>query len=211
MRFGASILESVASITSQVVKGFAKQVGDLFNKAQPNIQRELRTRLADAIRSQPEYGSLKSGSLRYEFGLADASVVDSLVNRFVESIYVTTKNINTSSTKINAELVFSIIANEDLDNILSSSDANIVTEKGDVLPWLNWLLLRGNEPIILTHRILIKPSPYSRTGQAIMIPTAQGSWRVPQSYIGTVDNNWITRALSSIEDDISNILAKHIK
>ena len=44
-----------------------------------------------------------------------------------------------------------------------------------------------------------------------MIPTKSGSWRVPASYIGTIENNWITRALSSIEDDIPNVLGKYIK
>ena len=57
----------------------------------------------------------------------------------------------------------------------------------------------------------MKPTPFSRTGQAIMIPTKSGSWRVPASYIGTIENNWITRALSSIEDDIPNVLGKYIK
>ena len=211
MRFGVSILESIGSITGQVVKGFAKQIGQLFNKAQPKIQRELRSKLASAIRSQPEYGSLKSGELRYELGISDTSVIDNLVDRFVESIYVTTNIVNTSNTNIDAQLIFSIIANDDLDNILSSSDANYITEKGENIPWLNWLLLRGAEPIILTHRILIKPRASSRTGQAIMIPTKSGSWRIPARYIGTIDNNWITRAISSIEDDINTILSKHIK
>ena len=72
-------------------------------------------------------------------------------------------------------------------------------------------MLRGNDPIIMEHRILFKQTPFSRTGQAIMIPTKSGAWRVPASYIGTIENNWITRALSSIEDQIPNILSKHIK
>ena len=211
MRFGLSILESIADISKQVVSAFAQQVKSLFNKAQPKIEKDLRQLISNAIRSQPEYSSLKSGSLRYEFGLEDSSVVDRIVDRFVESIHVNTNIVDTSKSTINAELIFSIIAQEDLSEILSSTEASFVTEKGETIPWLEWLLLRGSEPIILTHRILIKPTNYSRTGQAIMIPTKSGSWRVPPSYVGTVENNWITRAISSIESNINSVLSKHIK
>ena len=211
MRFGASIIESVAGITNTIIREFSKQIKKLFDKAQPKIEKDLRIKLASAIKSQPEYSSLKNGELRYNFGIADSSIIDNIVDRFVNSINVATNIVNNTSTTINAELVFSIVANNDLDEILSSDDANIMTEKGNTLPWLNWLLIRGNEPIILTHKILIKPSPYSRTGQAIMIPSKAGSWRVPPRYIGTLDNNWITRAISSIEPEINNILSKHIK
>lgn len=211
MRFGLSILESIADISKQVVQAFAKQVKDLFKKAEPKIEKDLRELISNAIRSQPEYSSLKSGKLRYEFGLADSSVVDIIVDRFVQSIHVTANVVDTSKSSINAELIFSIIAERDLADILSSSEASFVSEKGETIPWLEWLLLRGSEPIILTHRILIKPTNYSRTGQAIMIPTKSGSWRVPPAYVGTFENNWISRAISSIEPNINNILSKHIK
>jgi hypothetical protein len=211
MRFGLSILEGAGRVASEIVKSISKEVSSIFTKAQPKIQRDLRTKLAASIRAQPEYGSLKGGELQYNFGLSNVGVVDILVDRFVDSIYVTTQSVKASGSKISAELIFSILASSDLQDILSSSEANLVTEKGETLPWLSWLLLRGNEPIILTHKILIKPSPFSRTGQAIMIPTDSGNWRVPARYIGTMENNWITRALSSIEDEIPNILGKHIK
>lgn len=211
MRFRASLVESVNNITGTIIKEFSKQVKKLFNIAQPKIEKDLRTKLADAIRAQPEYSSLKGGELRYNFGIADSSIIDNIVDRFVNSITVATNIVNTNSTTIDAELVFSIVAADDLDEILSSADASIITEKGDSLPWLNWLLIRGNDTIILTHKILITPSPYSRTGQAIMIPSKAGTWRVPPRYIGTLDNNWITRAISSIEPEINNILSKHIK
>lgn len=211
MKFGTKLLESITKISGSIVSGIAQQVKALFKKAQPKIQKDLRQLIGNAIRSQPEYSSLKSGQLRYEFGLADTSIVDSIVDRFVESIYVTTNVVNSSNTNIDAQLIFTIIADEDLGDILSSNEAAIITEKGETLPWLEWLILRGSEPIILTHRILIKPSRYSRTGQAIMVPTKSGSWRVPPFYVGTIENNWITRAISSIESQIGNVLSKHIK
>jgi|TARA_B100001778_G_scaffold46806_1_gene34306 hypothetical protein len=211
MKFGLSILESAGKVASQVLKSISKEVGAILNKAQPKIQKDLRTKLAASIRSQPEYGSLKGGELRYNFGLSDVAAVDILVDRFVESIYVTTQSVEASANKISAQLIFSILAQNDLEDILSSSEANQLTEKGESLPWLSWLLLRGNEPIIMEHRIVFKQTPFSRTGQAIMVPSKSGNWRVPPTYIGTIEDNWITRALSSIEDEIPNILSRHIK
>lgn len=210
MRFKASILESVQQSTKQILNILKKEISKIFDRSSNNIQKDLKRSIGNAIRSQPEYTSLKSGSLRYELGIPDISAVDQLVDRFADSVSVNINNVSITGNRIDAALVFTIMADEDLDTILSSAEASVVTEKGDVLPWLKWLLLMGKEPIILTHKVLVKPSPYSRTGQAIMIPTKSGSWRVPPAYAGTLDNNWITRALSSIESEINNILTKYI-
>lgn len=211
MRFGTRILEGVQSVSKKVLGELSKQVGKLFTKAQPKIQKDFRTIISRAIRSQPEYGSLKTGELRYNFGIPNVAAVDAVVDRFVDSINVRTNAVKVSGNTLSADLIFSIIAEEDVTSILSSEEAQVLTEKGQTLPWLQWLLLEGSEPLVLTHRIKIGSSEYSRTGQAIMIPTKNGNWRVPPRYIGTVDNNWITRAISSVEGEINNILSKHIK
>ena len=127
MRFGLSILESAGKVASQVVKSISKEVSAILTKAQPKIQRDLRTKLAASIRSQPEYGSLKNGDLKYNFGLSDTGAVDILVDRFVESIYVTTQSVDVSTGKISAQLIFSILAETDLEDILSSSEATQLT------------------------------------------------------------------------------------
>jgi hypothetical protein len=32
------------------------------------------------------------------------------------------------------------------------------------------------------------------------------NWRVPAMYAGTISNNWVTRAIANIDDDITTII-----
>jgi hypothetical protein len=85
------------------------------------------------------------------------------------------------------------------------------TEKGESLPWLEWLLLKGNDKIIQDYSITYINNSYrSRTGSAIMVSNPNG-WRVPVNFAGTEDNNWTTRAINKISDKISKVIQTNIE
>ncbi|MFM7852641.1 MAG: hypothetical protein ACKO96_12190, partial [Flammeovirgaceae bacterium] len=75
------------------------------------------------------------------------------------------------------------------------------SEKGVLLPWLSWLLYEGVSPIVRGYDVKITGNIYSRTGGALMIKSNK-NWRVPGEFAGTVTDNWVTRAIDSIEKDI---------
>tara|TARA_B100002019_G_scaffold293116_1_gene318818 strand:+ start:1170 stop:1811 length:642 start_codon:yes stop_codon:yes gene_type:complete len=211
MRFTAKVVESARKVTANISKALQTQVQSVFRKAKPKIQRDISKLIADAIRAEPEYGALKAGKLRLEIGIADTSVVDDVVDLFAQSIKFNINQVKVGTKGIDAVLSFTIIGSDDFENILQSNAAVITSENGAMLPWLTWLLLKGGDEIVLNNKVLFKPSPASRTGQAIMIPTKGGGWRVPARYIGTESNNWVTRAMSKIEPDILNAMKKHVE
>jgi hypothetical protein len=73
------------------------------------------------------------------------------------------------------------------------------------LPWLEWLLLKGNSIIVRNYNVKYGQNPRSRSGDAIMIDSTS-SWRVPPEFAGTTRDNWTTRALNRVDKDINRII-----
>jgi len=95
--------------------------------------------------------------------------------------------------------------------MISKSFAQM-TEKGVSLEWLRWLLFEGASPIVKGYDVSFSNNnPYSRTGGAVMVKVGRKSWRVPPEYIGTVKNNWITRAIDKTDEAITKIIQAEIE
>lgn len=99
----------------------------------------------------------------------------------------------------------------DFTDVLGA-DAALVQDniRGYSLPWLEWLLLEGNRTIIPTQSVVIGPNPRSRTGMAIMRESTQG-WNVPSEFAGTINDNWITRAIDDAAQDVNNLLNRALR
>ena len=51
----------------------------------------------------------------------------------------------------------------------------------------------------------------SRTGTVIMVKSTGRGWRVPPAFSGTVNDNFVTRALEVLDDVIFNIVKNEIE
>jgi hypothetical protein len=86
-----------------------------------------------------------------------------------------------------------------------------INDKGYSLPWLQWLLFEGNEVLIKNYKVEFRPNPNSRSGLAIMKPSSSSSWRVPPEFVGSEENNWITRAITRIENNVYDLIVKAVE
>ena len=76
-------------------------------------------------------------------------------------------------------------------NLLSLGSGHLVYDKGD-LHWLSWLLTFGDSIIVVGYEY----NPETGLGRANLGNMVEGgSWRVPPEFSGTIQNNFITRAL----------------
>lgn len=195
-----------ASILSELKILLDKTLIKLVNRIEPKIRLSLRI----ALQNEPEYGSLISGQLRKEFGIDNTSNVDIAVDNMINSVEFFINSIKINGSKLNGGIELRIIP-KDLSGIIDDSSAFVVdNERGYSLPWLEWLLTKGGEIIVRNFEVQYGSNPRSRSGDAIMISSGS-NWRVPAQFSGTIRNNWVTRALSTIEKKIIQIIEDELK
>lgn len=210
IRFGINIVESNDQIAAKILKALKveldKYLYKIFNKVKPQIISIVQ----NSITSSPEYSSLQSGDLKYEFGLPDSDSRLQTILNFWTKINAEYTKVSVIGDRLNGGFSLSMIQS-DYSDVLNNSAAVFTTEKGTDLHWLEWLLLFGSKTIIRDYEIEFGYNPRSRTGQAVMKGVKRGKWSVPYQFSGTQNNNWITRAIDSVESDIYKILSEAMK
>lgn len=204
------ILETDGQIKNSILNILKDQAANLLKQNISKIQIELRNKFKQALKHEPEYESLKSGKLKAELGLPSTVSIDAIVDLISDSVKVDFVPATISNRGIKVGLEIRIFQ-KDGEPAISSTNAILIDElKGYSLPWLEWLLFYGTKPIVKNYSVRMGSNPYSRSGMAIMVED-DSSWRVPAEFAGTETNNWVTRALSTINDDIKNFLIQILK
>ena len=181
-----------------------KRLMSSMNLITESIEFALQTLVMDRLMTAPEVQSIASGPLRVQLGLPDgASRIASVIELWADSIEV-------SYVKALSDLGGILIdfADKDYSMALSLPAAEFTTEKGVSLPWLRWLLLEGSRAIVNSYSF--KPSRFGRTKGGIMVRRDSSSWRVPAEAQGTASDNFATRALENIQDEIDVIVRREI-
>jgi hypothetical protein len=210
MKFSLKLLESDSEIQQKILQELKNYMTKAFNAATPKISRGLKKIVKEAIEKQPEYQALLSGDLKYQLGIDNPAKIDNIVNIWSDNLVVESSPVALTRSSLTGGISFSMIQ-QDYSDVLSSMDASITDKNtGSVVPWLYWLLLGGGDILVENYEIKIGPSPRSRSGNAIMV-SSNKNWRMPSKYVGVADNNWVYRAISSLDSDIENMIQKQLE
>jgi hypothetical protein len=211
MNIGLKVIDSSNDISSSILKELSDKINKLLSSSINNIETDLRAIINEAIRSQPEYTSLLTGTLKAELGLPDSSIVDEVVDFFANSVKVTQNNVKYSINKgIYGVLKIELVSDNIIAQSLYNNFANVQDVKGYIIPWLQWLLLEGGSILVKNYEVKYGNSPYSRSGMAIMVESNQ-SWSVPNAFSGKLNDNWITRAINNAEQEIVSTIIKNLE
>lgn len=212
MNIQLKILDTDAQINTKILTAIIAYLQPIFDKIQLSAQKLLPTVVKQALFAEPEYVSLLSGQLRSELGVPDA---DSRINRLFDAW---STNINLRKSPLSAKAGrlsggFSLdIIKSDFSDILSLPESVIVDDtSGSSIPWLRWLLLEGNKILVRNYTVQIGNNPRSRTGSAIMVSSQKINWRVPAQFAGTINNNWVTRAIERLDDSLLQQIEKELE
>ena len=210
VRFNLKILEDNQTIANRITKALRDELIPLLSSAFTKSQSEISALVQSSILFSDTYQSLANGQLRAEFGVRDSQ--DSLdeILSFWSKVYAKFDKPRVSNGKIVGGFKIEMIQ-RDFRDVIGLPSASFTTAKGDRLDWLEWLLLFGKKTIIKDYNVVFGNFRTSRTGEAIMRPTVQGKWSVPNEYAGTIKDNWITRIIDSLDDEINNILIKNLR
>lgn len=211
MKFSLNLVENSSDIAKLILTNLKKEIDKVIDKALPNIKLDIQNLVKEALISEPEYSSLKAGTLRAELGILNVGEVDGVVDAMVNTLEIISQPIKIGNGGLSGGFTLTMIRSADISGIIGLDIAMTKTEKGQSLPWLEWLLLRGNDKIIQDYSVnYISNSYRSRTGSAVMISNPNG-WRIPANFAGTEGDNWTTRAISKIGNKIPKIIQSNLE
>lgn len=212
-RLAIELIETDIEINRKIREALIKKVDRVMSTAVNKVTNPIRNIVKQKLLEQPEVRSLDGGILAAEFGLPDGGRrIEDIINFWVNNIIVSKKKATASRGQINAGLTINMIR-RDFEDVLGLNSARITTEKGQELPWLEWLLKFGDRVIIRDYTVFFGGNGRrsSRSGKAVMVRSNSKSWGVPSAFAGTIDDNFVTRALEEIEDDITGVFETQLQ
>ncbi len=210
MSLSIKILESNSKIQGLIYSAIASEANAKVKKNAPKTRDAIKSLIPKWIFEQPEIKDLISGgsnSLTAQFGIPIGqaqSIVSSISSAVANAVIVDIDFVSPKNLQGGVEFR---IQPTSYNNLLSLDIARVTTKKGQVLEWLDWLLLKGSQMIVIGYKY--EPGTGGRSGGGTM--TGGGSWRVPPQYSGTSDNNFITRALSGRDRQLTTALKGLLK
>jgi|694.fasta_scaffold00279_8 hypothetical protein len=210
MNITVKLVDSTPDITKAILGSIRDYLDPKIKQAASKTSEKLPKLVSEALRQEPEYLSLLSGQLKAELGLASSSDVEAVIEAISSSIELKTQSLSANRSGIKGGFTINMIRAKDAGGVIGLDIAKI-NDKGYSLPWLQWLLFAGNEVLIKNYKVEFGPDPNSRSGLAIMKPSSSSSWRVPPEFVGSEENNWITRAITRIENNVYDLIVKAVE
>lgn len=203
--------DSIGRIQREIVNAMHNELSIAMRRAANSATPKIKEAVKNAIMSQPEVDSLIDGNLMYEFGIPDArNRLSNILDIWLNNTVILTRN-QRGSTRFKYSFTFQMIQ-ADYSDVLNADEA-LVKIVGGALPWLEWLLLRGDDVIVRDYDVEFLPGKNnrkSRTGMAIMVKGPNRQWSVPKEYAGDANNNFVTRAIEQIDNSILNIMEESL-
>lgn len=210
MTLSIVITDSDKTIEQNINAAIADAVNDRLSRNLKTLTNSVKALIPAWILAQPEIVSLQSSdpfSLAGQFGIKES--VSSIVTNIIQSVVDSTdiKFVKYSKNlKGGLELGFQP---SNFNNLLSLPEGHVRYQGGD-LHWLDWLLKRGDNIIVVNYQYNPQTG-LGRSGLGNMI--GGGSFRVPPQFSGTESDNFITRSFigSTQEQQISDIIQKALR
>lgn len=197
-----TMVSTDAQITKMILNEFRDKLNQVFTSAAPIIHDFLTSEVRAVIEASPEYRSiLTGGELAGILGLPAAERADMLegvVDILMEQVEVKPKRVVVSGNKTLKGGIDINIIEANMIKAVKSQYASFITENGDVIPWLKWLVEVGHKTIFRSYDVAFVGSEKSRseTG-AIMRPSRQG-FNIPTEWAGDKEYNFVTRSLDNL-------------
>lgn len=202
-------VDNNASNVNAMLDALTREVNTQMAGIDQKITSLIRPVVAEAIMNCFELQSLLGGPLQGHLGLRPGEndyAVFSITQAVSNAVYATWMPMR----KNKAGRLEILIQPDNFANLLSlRAGVNVAQHKEDgpyEMEWLDWLLTLGDTPIVKGFEYQRDPS--GRSGIGIMAKKDGASWRVPPEFAGTLNDNFVTRALDepAIESEITTIL-----
>ena len=193
----------------------AQLVNNAFKKSKGRVLEKTRQLVRQTLSADPTINSLIGGSLQGDFGLTDElalSVTDDIINIVSGDFGIRFDLPKSKRSKTLGTMVLFIDTPRTIAKVMSVSGGRYQSNIYNI-PWIEWLLTKGSQVVVggWEYTELFEEQTFSsRSGQGIMMKTG-GSFRVEPEHAGTINVNFITRAIGRIQNDIQQIVVSEIQ
>ena len=217
------LIDTAGHIQQKVTEAFAKKLDKKVRSTIFLIKREIERKTAWFFRNDPHsvYQNLLHGELRGHMGIRASEAetrLDAIIDTIIENIQVKYVPIRPNYPTLTGGIDVGVLLSSFEDVLsLDSGYMYITTGKGESfkIDWLRWMLTEGTAPLVLDWEFM-NTGPHTGSGRGNrghMVPSSN-SWSVPDYAAGTINDNWLTRALSDQADayisEIGRIIANNI-
>jgi len=213
--YSVKIITPINKIKSDILKDIRNTLNKILPAVAKNVEADIKERIIKPVFvSSPEFEALANGPLDAHFGIPQGEALgrlDSIVDTLIDSVFVEAKKISIAGGNFRGGLVVKAIKDDFVDVLGLEAAVVEDTKRGYELPWLDWLLIRGDSIIVTDFQIEFGTFPGSRSGKAIMDKQKGALWRVPPGVSGTPRNNWFTRAIKSSQNFLSKAIEASVE
>lgn len=184
-----------------------KELKATIHRSIPRLRNALNNQLPKLIHKHLSANVPQiTGDDYHQLGVPDVN------ERLLRIIDVAAESFEVKVTPANLLRIDIGILRNDYSSLLDLPEAVFayVSNRGNgILQWLDWLLIRGNEPLIEGFHFQQSRSRFSRTGNGLMF--LGGTWHVPDNLAGTPNDNVLTRALENIKRDLELLVRNELE
>lgn len=200
-----------------------RHIRQTINDNLRSLESAIKERYAVNVRKTRTYINLSrdNTTFRTEIGVpSSSSVLTTIINTLLDNVEVRMGRVENDNLDYMIPLNIILWNDKILKAVLNSPGASYFSESlraGTIheVPWLEWLLLRGTEPVVFGYRVMYDKSAWSRTDNAIMVKSTSGDkypkdFSVREDLSGTKDDNFITEAAVNLSEELPEIIQKEI-
>ncbi len=194
------IAESTQTIKDRIRIALSQEIRKFLLRVTSDLKLQVGAFLRRIIQETDAWQSLEIGELRGELGIPYTTNLGNILDAWQRNVIIRVKsNVGTNIDAIQMEILG--IVSSFID-VLSLSEAEYISApSGQTIPWLAWLLLRGEsvlvEDYIIKKNLTRREFAASRTGFAIMRALEGANYTLPRGDTGTIEDNFVTRRLNA--------------
>lgn len=199
----------------RTLAGFARSEAQrIQQQAVPRLEQLVKNKLRSHLEKNKTIQSILGNengrfSLKQEFGLTTgdaAQEVSNIIEAVVASVKV--EFVETRSKVVELGKITISFLSGDAQKNMANRLGMYLTPKGSDILWLNWLLTQGTRVVVDGWSVVQSESARSRAGGALM--TEKDVYRVSPDHAGTINDNFLTRAIDEILPEIQKDLGSFL-
>jgi hypothetical protein len=201
------VLTTASGFKTSLTKAYQAVFQRKLAKITREVESELGTKVGLWVYESPEIQELvKGGRLWGELGIP-YEILDNAISDIV-SLSKQSVKLTVFKKPFSVASISITVYRDNFASFLSLPSGKYFTKKGVEIPWLKSLLIDGSKIIVKDYSFYEVPEK-GRTGLGLMYKGKSNFWRVPPEYSGTVQSNFLTRAIDRHEQEITeSILEK---